>query len=40
MIHEWFHLTSSGSHESDQLVDDKSKLYIDNHPPLGLDLRE
>ena len=40
MIHEWFQHNSSLLHESDQLVDDKSELYIDNHPPLGLDLYE
>ena len=40
MIHEWFQHTSYGSHESDQLVDDKYVLYIDNHPALGLDLHE
>ena len=40
MIHEWFQHTSSITHESDQLVDDKSELYIDNHPPHGLDLYE
>ena len=40
MIHEWFQHTNSGSHESNQLVDDISKLYINNHPPLGLDSYE
>jgi len=40
MIHELFQHNSSLLHESDQLVDDKSELYIDNHPPLGLDLHE
>ena len=40
MIHEWFQYTSSDSHESNQLVDDKSESYIDTHPPLGLDLHQ
>ena len=40
MIQEWFQHTSFSSHESNQLVDDISELYIDNHPPLGLDLYE
>ena len=40
MIQKWFKHASSITHESDQLVDDKSELYIDNHPPLGLDLHE
>ena len=40
MILEWFQHTSSITNESDQLVDDKSKLYIYNHPSLGLDLHE
>ena len=38
MIQEWFQHTSSITHESDQLIDDKSELYIDNHLPLGLGL--
>ena len=40
MIHEWFQHTSCGSHEFDQLVDDKFELYIDNHKPLDLDWHE
>ena len=40
MIHEWFQHNSSVTHESDQLVDDKYELYIDNQSPLGLYLHE
>ena len=40
MILEWFQHTSFITHEYNQLVDDKSELYIDNHSPLGLDLHE
>ena len=40
MIQEWFHHTSSSSHESDQIVDEKIELYINDESPLGLDLHE
>ena len=40
MVLEWFQHTTSITHEFDQLVDDKSELYVDNHSPPGLDLHE
>ena len=40
MIYEWFQHISYITHKSNQLVDHKSELYINDQSPLGLDLHE